>query len=221
MASSAPRPFVTLTYAQSLDGSLAAQPGVPLALSGPESRRFTHQLRARHDAILVGIETVLADDPQLNVRLVAGADPRPVLLDSHLRCPTRARCLAAARHPIIATSEAAALDRQRELEAVGAMIVRLPSRAGQIDLIALLAQLDAQGIQTLMVEGGARVITSFLQARLVDRVTLTLTPILVGGVRAITNLVSAPPQFPRLRQATIETLGPDWIVSGEIEWDAL
>ena len=91
------RPFVTLTYAQSLDGSIAADPGQPLSLSGPQSLLLTHYLRAAHDAILVGIGTVLADNPLLNVRLVEGKNPQPVIVDSQLRFPLDANLLR--RHP--------------------------------------------------------------------------------------------------------------------------
>jgi 3,4-dihydroxy 2-butanone 4-phosphate synthase/GTP cyclohydrolase II len=106
------RPRVTLTYAQSLDGSIAARSGRPLPLSGTESRHYTHQLRAAHDAILVGIGTVLNDDPRLNVRLASGAAPRPIVLDSELRCPIDARCLEVSRRPIVITTDRAAADRR-------------------------------------------------------------------------------------------------------------
>ena len=84
------RPFVTLSYAQSLDGCIAAKRGQPLALSGPQSLTLTHQLRSAHDAIMVGIGTLLADNPRLTVRLVEGRDPQPVVLDSRLRFPSEA-----------------------------------------------------------------------------------------------------------------------------------
>ncbi|HEX9595492.1 MAG TPA: RibD family protein, partial [Anaerolineales bacterium] len=84
------RPTVTLSYAQSLDGSIALHRGEPLTLSGPESMAMTHRLRAAHDAILVGIGTVISDDPQLNVRLVEGRNPQVVVLDSRLRLPLTA-----------------------------------------------------------------------------------------------------------------------------------
>ena len=86
-------PYVTLTYAQSLDGSIAATPGRPLSISGPVSMTLTHALRAAHDAILVGIGTILADNPQLTVRYLKGKDPQPVIVDSRLRCPLDARVL--------------------------------------------------------------------------------------------------------------------------------
>lgn len=212
-------PFVTLTFAQSLDGSIAARPGAPLRLSGEAAQHFTHQLRAAHDAILVGIGTVLADDPQLNVRLVHGPNPRPIILDSHLRCPPTARCVDAARRTIIATTDAAPLERQRLLEAAGAHVLRLPTSNRQVDLEALLYRLSEEKIRTVMVEGGAHVITSFLRARLVNRLIITITPLLVGGVHSITELLASTEHLPRLRHATLRQLGEDWIIAGDIDWD--
>lgn len=213
------RPFVTLTYAQSIDGSIAARPGTPLALSGVATQTFTHQLRATHDAILVGIGTVLADDPQLNVRLVKGPNPRPVILDSSLRCPTLARCIVASRRPIIATTLGAPTANQQALEAVGVSVVRLPSTDGRIDLPALLERLGQLEIRTLMVEGGAQVITSFLRAHLVNRLIITIAPTLIGGERGINELLSDSEFFPRLRHGTMRQLEEDWIIAGEMDWN--
>src|SRR4029450_6900487 len=120
------RPFVTLSYAQSVDGSIAARPGQPLALSGTRSMTLTHQLRAAHDAILVGIGTVLADNPRLTVRLVEGKNPQPIVADSRLRFPLSANLLCA--HPLapwIAAGEPADASRQRVLEAAGARGARV------------------------------------------------------------------------------------------------
>ncbi|MGQ9902772.1 MAG: RibD family protein [Anaerolineae bacterium] len=216
----AARPRVTLAYAQSLDGSIAAQPGHPLALSGPESLRLTHTLRARHDAILAGIGTVLADDPQLTVRLVEGRNPRPVIVDSQLRCPPAARLFRSDRQPIIATTTLAPESRAEALQQAGARILRLPpTDDAQVSLPDLLAALRAEGIATLMVEGGARIITSFIKLRMVDEIVLTIAPLFVGGVRAVNELFSSyPAGLPRLRDMTWQQLGPDLIVQGALDW---
>jgi GTP cyclohydrolase II len=214
-------PFVTLTYAQSLDGSIAADPGQPLSLSGPQSRLLTHYLRAAHDAILVGIGTVLADNPLLNVRLVEGQNPQPVIVDSRLRFPLEANLLR--RHPLspwIATSEQADRERQRRLEAAGARVLRLPSTArGDVDLAALLEQLGNCGINSLMVEGGARIITSFLTHQLANYLVLTVVPRLVGGVHAVGDLGPfEPTRFPGLRNTGHQRLGEDLVLWGDLAW---
>jgi riboflavin-specific deaminase-like protein len=220
------RPAVTLSYAQSLDGSIAARAGQPLALSGPESLIYTHRLRARHDAILVGIGTVLADDPRLNVRLADGRDPRPVVVDSRLRTPPAARLFrGGAARPIIATLDSAPAAAERALVAAGAVVARMPARpscsgAPEVDLERLLAWLAGQGIATLMVEGGARIIAAFLRAQLADALALTVCPLFVGGVSPAAGLAErAGAILPRLRAPVWERAGDDMIVSGALDWD--
>lgn len=210
------RPRVTLSYAQSLDGSIAGRPAEPLAISGPEALAVTHQLRASHDAILVGIGTVLADDPQLTVRFAPGRHPRPIIVDSRLRCPPDARCLQeASRQPVIATLASAPAGRERELVAKGAVVARLPAHDGGIDLGAMLDWLGAQGVRTLMVEGGARIITAFLQERLADQAVLTIAPLLIGGTRAVASLLARNEDgYPRLTGVSWQPAGKDLIVSG-------
>ena len=209
------RPFVSLSYAQSLDGSLAARPGVPLLLSGPESSALTHRLRAAHDAVLVGIGTVLADDPRLTVRGVPGESPQPIVLDSRLRFPLDRRLLD---HPHLPWVAAHTPDdaKAESLLGKGAQVLRLPSDAGLVDLKALLRELKTRGISRVMVEGGARVIRSFLAARCVDWVLLTIAPTFIGGLRALSFEDGAGAGFV-LRRPQWQALGADGIVWGELE----
>lgn len=183
-------PFVTLSYAQSVDGSIATQPGRPFALSSEKSFAMTHLLRSRHDALLVGINTVLVDDPRLTVRRCAGDNPQPVVLDSRLRFPGDARLLAHPdKHPLLFTTAAARADEVARMQARGASVHVLPSDAlGRVDLIAAVQCLADRGVKRLMVEGGASVISSFLQSRLVDYCVITVVPKLIGGVKAVNNL---------------------------------
>ena len=216
------RPFVTLSYAQSVDGAIAARSGQPLALSGALSMTLTHQLRAAHDAILVGIGTVLSDNPRLTVRLVEGKNPQPIVADSRLRFPLNVNLLC--QHPLspwIATSEQAEAGRQKVLEAAGARVLRLPMNArGQVHLAALLERLGTMGIRSVMVEGGARIITSFLAERLVDHMVLTVAPRLVGGLRAIRSLGHADPvHFLRLRNLRYQWLADDLVLWGDPSWE--
>lgn len=212
------RPFVTLSYAQSLDGCIAAEPGQPFALSGSQSLMLTHKLRAAHDAILVGISTVLVDNPRLNVRLVSGRDPQPVVVDSRLRFPLAANLLQQPPFPWIATGPTADADRQQTLEATGAWVLRLPTRAnGHVSLTALLEQLGELGINALMVEGGAEIITSFLSEQRVDYMVITIAPTLLGGLRAVKKLGST--QLPRLRHTQYQQLAEDLIITGYPDWE--
>jgi 3,4-dihydroxy 2-butanone 4-phosphate synthase/GTP cyclohydrolase II len=210
------RPLVTLSYAQSLDGSLTEAPGRPLALSSPEATVFTHQLRAAHGAILVGIGTVLADNPRLTARRASGPHPRPVVLDSRLRFPLDADLLQHPKGVWIAATSQADPEKQAALESAGARVVRLPAADDRrVSLPALLEFLADEDIRRLMVEGGSAVITSFLAAWLVDRIAITIAPRLVGGLRAVDALGGVPCE---LRNVQYQTLGPDMIVQADVAW---
>jgi GTP cyclohydrolase II len=215
------RPSITLSYAQSLDGCIAAHSGRPLALSGRESLVLTHRLRAEHDAILVGVGTVLADNPRLTVRLVEGKSPQPVVADSRLRFPLDANLLCHPLPPLIVTSEHADRGRQKALEMAGARVLRVPANAqGQVSLPALLERLAELQIHSLMVEGGARVITSLLRERMVDHLVLTVAPRFVGGFRGVHQLGQAGSACrPRLHNLRHQRLGEDLIFWGEPVWE--
>jgi 3,4-dihydroxy 2-butanone 4-phosphate synthase/GTP cyclohydrolase II len=209
-------PFVTLSYAQSLDGSIAAAPGSPLALSGQASLTLTHALRAAHDAILVGVGTVAADDPRLTVRLVAGPDPQPVVVDSHLRMPPQARLLQHPKGVWIATIDA---EQGAKALAGSARIVEVAAGPdGRVDLQALLAELGRRGIRSIMVEGGAQLLTSFVQGQLAQAAVITIAPRLVGGVAAIGASVAAGGLAPQLASVAYTPAGDDLVVWGEFAW---
>ncbi len=209
------RPFVTLSYAQSLDGSIATEPGKPCALSSSASLAMTHALRACHQALLVGVETILADDPRLNVRYAAGEDPRPVILDSYLRFPETARVLSASRQkPWLFTSCAASKVRAKRLESLGIRLFRVPEGSpGKLDLIAVLRSLVRAGISTLMVEGGGCVIQAFLRQQLVDYCVLTIAPRFLGGVKALSAKIEVT-----LVNLQYQPLGGDVIVLGRVAY---
>jgi 3,4-dihydroxy 2-butanone 4-phosphate synthase/GTP cyclohydrolase II len=212
-------PFVTLSYAQSVDGSIAARPSRPFALSSDKSFEMTHLLRARHDALLVGINTVLVDDPRLTVRHCAGDNPRPVVLDSRLRFPGDARLLTHPdQHPLLFTTTAAHADHVARMEARGVSVRTLPKDAlGRVDLVAALECLAGLGVRRLMVEGGACVINSFLQCRLVDYCVITVVPKLIGGVKAVDRLGPSDDVLPlSIVDCRYQPLGGDLIIHGTI-----
>jgi GTP cyclohydrolase II len=209
------RPFVTLAYAQSLDGSIAGEGNRPLSLSCGSALALTHELRAAHDAILVGIGTVLADNPRLNVRLVSGDDPRPIVVDSRLRIPHHVNLLDSGRAIWLAATPAAPGEAEEELNARGAEVLRMPALPnGWVDLGALLKRLDDLGVRDVLVEGGARILTSFLESGLVDYLVVTISPRFVGGVRALSSRELAG--YPRLRGWRAERVGEDLVLAGEV-----
>lgn len=207
------QPSVTLAYAQSLDGCIATDAATKTFIGDLKTRIFAHQLRALHDAVLVGVNTVLVDDPQLSVRHVEGPNPRPIVVDSRLRTPLTAQLMQHSL-PCIATTLEACERKAAQLEAAGAEIVRLPANdRGQVDLAALLRRLPQRGICSVMVEGGARIITSVLRERLANQIVVTISSELLGGLRAVNELGNSI--SPRLDNTHCCILKDDLILQGE------
>jgi 3,4-dihydroxy 2-butanone 4-phosphate synthase/GTP cyclohydrolase II len=214
------RPFITVSYAQSVDGSIASGNRLPIQLSGPESAVLTHQIRAASDAILIGIGTLLADDPSLTVRLAEGSNPQPIILDTHLRTPLSARLVTQSDlSPWIINAKDYRSNRIEALESAGATPLPCSTgRDGKIDLHALMAMLAEMQVNSIMVEGGAKVITSFVHSRLIDQFIITVSPRLVGGLPVIdanglnlnTNLTLAHVSYQRLGNDLIIWTRPHW-----------
>ncbi|SJX66328.1 related to RIB7-HTP reductase [Sporisorium reilianum f. sp. reilianum] len=188
------KPHVTLTFAQSHDAKIAGAAKAQLALSGAESMIMTHTLRTLHDAIMVGIGTVLNDNPQLNARLLSCPPPvsqlpRPVVLDSKLRIPLdckliRNHAAGTGRQPLVLASSVASSAKRVQLEQAGVQVIQLAdtSPQGLLDWTTLLQQLRRTGIHRLMVEGGAAVIDSLMQQpQLIDALIVTIAPVTVGA----------------------------------------
>jgi 3,4-dihydroxy 2-butanone 4-phosphate synthase/GTP cyclohydrolase II len=216
------RPFVTVTYAQSVDGSIAGNNREPLRLSGEESMCLTHHLRAVHDAILVGIGTVMADNPRLNVRRVPGQDPQPVVLDTHFRTPETSRLLQHASHRLwIMGGDPSASVRADRLSDAGAVATLVnPSTEDRVHLPSVLRLLADRGIGSLMVEGGARVITSFVKARAVDQFIITVAPRMVGGLPVFERGAFSAPVLAGFSNVIYRQLGPDLILWATPAWEA-
>lgn len=211
------RPFVTLSYAQSLDGSIATARKEQILLSCPESLAYAHRLRADNDAVLIGIGTVLADNPRLSVRYARGADPLPVILDSLLRFPVNANLLRnPSTHPLIVTTYAADEKRREKLERLGARVMAVAADGNGIDLATLLFRLYETGIKKIMVEGGAQVIASFLRDKLVDRLIITISPVLVGGLAPFFGVLRGT--LPALANISRRTMGRDIVIQAEPRW---
>lgn len=210
------RPLVTLSFAQSLDGSIAREPGQRLASSGQESVALTHHLRAWHDGVVVGIGTVLSDDPQLTVRLAQGTSPQPIVIDSTLRFPLHSRMRTNERPPWIAVGPRHDGCKREMLEREGVTVLDVPSSAAGIDLEALLGILHHRGVRRLMVEGGARVLNAFLHQGLADAVIVTITPSLVGGLAGIVG--SSAITLPKLTRTLWQRAGGDMVLCAALDW---
>jgi diaminohydroxyphosphoribosylaminopyrimidine deaminase / 5-amino-6-(5-phosphoribosylamino)uracil reductase len=199
------RPLVTLKLAVSADGKAGSAGRRPLAITGAPARARAHLLRAQHDAILVGIGTVLADDPELTCRLpgMLARSPVRVVLDSHLRLPPTSRLVAGARAvPLwVIASEQAAVAAEKVLRAHGVEVLRVARAPGGLDLGDALKQLAARGITRLLVEGGPIVAAGFVTSDLVDAAVLFRAPHMVGsdGIDALEGLplsvLTAAPRF--------------------------
>lgn len=208
------RPFVTAKFAMSLDGKIATRSGESRWISGTESRAHGHKLRAAHDAILVGVGTVIADDPELTARVEGSVARQPlrVVLDSRLRTPPTSKVVGP--KTLIATT--------RDGRLGSAEVLVLPTTpAGKVGLGPLLDELGRRGILSLLVEGGAEVHASFFAEGLVDKVQAYLAPIIIGGreapgpvggdgVQSLTDAI-------RLREVDATRIGEDLWITGYVD----
>jgi 5-amino-6-(5-phosphoribosylamino)uracil reductase/diaminohydroxyphosphoribosylaminopyrimidine deaminase/5-amino-6-(5-phosphoribosylamino)uracil reductase len=214
---------VTVHYAQSLDGRIATRSGDSQWIGGQASLRFAHQLRAEHELILVGVGTVLADNPRLTVRLVEGRSPTRVVLDSTLRTPLDAHVLSDGAAPtIVATSRRAATDRIEAVRAMGAEVLLADAAADdRPDLGWVLSRLSDRGYARVLIEGGRGIITSALAQGLVDRLAVCVAPIIVGeGISAVGELgIQRLRDARTLRSVIMTQLEGDLIVDGELTSD--
>ncbi len=219
------RPLVTLHFAQSLDGRIGLGPGSERAiLSSEEGVECAHRARREHDAVLVGIETVLHDDPRLTVRGLDRAHPLRVVLDSELRLPLAARLLmrdsGAGQVLVFGCAERATAARQQELEAKGAeVLLTSADRNRRVALLEVLDALVARGVKRLLVEGGAKVLTSFLQAELAQRAEIEIATLWLGApaTPGLCELgVGQLGQALRLERVDVARLGENVLVRGDI-----
>ena len=217
------RPFVTLKLAQSLDGRIAAAGGRSRWITGPAARRRVHRLRAENDAVLVGINTVLADDPRLTARRGgSGRQPVRVILDSSLRTPPGARLFRSAAPVWIAAGSRASKKKERRLREAGAEILRFPSRNGRVPFRALMKELARREISRLLIEGGAEVAASALRSAAVDRMVWMIAPKIIGAGGSVPSVggqaASSPAGIARLEQVRSRRLGKDWVLEGKVRF---
>lgn len=190
------RPTITLSYAQSADGRIATRSGQSQWISGKETLTFAHALRGKNDSILVGIGTVLRDDPSLTCRLKEGltadiSSPQRVVLDSHLRVPLDAKIIRTASEVTtrIFTLAGPPDEKRKALEERGVILHFVEQDEEGLSIPAVLEQLYNEGSRNLFVEGGANIITSFFRHRVVDTLYLVCAPMIIGeGISALGEL---------------------------------
>ena len=213
------RPYVVLKFAQTLDGRIATTTGDAKWISGEDERRISHALRAACDAVLVGVGTVLHDDPQLTVRMVPGVSPRRVVLDSTLRIRDSAKVLDPDAATTILTTQRSAATRRDALRARHVGVRVLGSSPDGVDLVAGLRHLRDTGVHALLVEGGAKVITSMLAANVVDRLVVSVAPTIIGqGTDAVGPLgITKVSDGIRLVNRSVHALADDVLCCWDVE----
>ncbi|MBB6735828.1 bifunctional diaminohydroxyphosphoribosylaminopyrimidine deaminase/5-amino-6-(5-phosphoribosylamino)uracil reductase RibD [Cohnella sp. CBP 2801] len=214
-------PFVTIKTALTLDGKLAARTGHSKWITGPAAREAVHTLRHRHDAIMVGVGTVLADDPELTTRLsVPGLHPVRIVVDSALRLPDSARVLGAEAPTLVLTTAAAPAERAERIRGLGAEVI-VCGDGPRVDLAAAFAELGRREIGSVLVEGGGRLNGALIEAGLADKLMLFYAPKIVGGEAPSAFAHEGPASMDealRLRDVEIERFGDDWCVTGYPAW---
>lgn len=216
-------PFVTMKIAQTLDGKIATASGESKWITGKEAREEGHRLRDTHDAILVGINTVLRDDPSLTARIPRGRDPLRVIVDSRLRTPLKAKVMMqrSSAGTLIATRADSPEARREKIRNAGAEIITVRSAAGRVDLKDLMRKLGKLGILSVLVEGGAEVHASALKAGIVDKAVVFIAPMLMTGKDSICSIGGTSPvklgQALKLRDVTTHFAGSDLVVEGYVQ----
>ena len=214
-------PYVTVKVAQSLDGKIAARTGDSRWISSGESRRYVHGLRGKSDAVMVGLNTVLKDDPLLTNRSGAGKRPVRVVVDSALKTPLNAKLVKTSRHVplIIATTPRSSEKKKAALTDKGAEVITVRSKNGRVDLRAVLRLLGQRGFTHIMAEGGGELVAGLTESRLADRFLFFIAPKLVGGRAAPTSVegagISKIEDALVMSSVTIKRFGSDILVEAE------
>ncbi|HEX9442890.1 MAG TPA: bifunctional diaminohydroxyphosphoribosylaminopyrimidine deaminase/5-amino-6-(5-phosphoribosylamino)uracil reductase RibD [Candidatus Binatia bacterium] len=211
------RPFVILKIAASLDGRIAAATGDSKWITGPEARRRAHEIRDQVDAVMVGVGTVIADDPELTCRIPGGRDPLRIVLDRRLRIPLKARVLGERGKTVLIAGPRAPARKIKAVEKLGAEVWRLPVVNGTIPFAAVLKEMGRRGMTSVMIEGGAATAGRALAEKVVDKICFFYAPKVIGGdgVAMVAPLgVKKMGQAKLLKDLTVERVGQDFQVTG-------
>jgi len=216
-------PFVMLKVAATLDGKIATRNGDSKWISGENSRRFVHKMRDQADGVLVGIGTILRDDPLLTARRKEGREPYRIVLDSRLKIPEEAKVFEhSPSEVILATTQSAPHEKVERLEKRGVRVLIIDSKEGRVDLRSCLTKLAKIGVMNLLVEGGSQVNGSFLDEGLIDKFLLFLSPKFIGDPQALGIFsgrgVSSLKEAVAVKEIVTRRSGEDVFVEGYLEW---
>ena len=218
------RPYVIMKYAMTMDGKTATRTGASRWITGEAARRQVHRDRHRCTAIMAGIGTVLADDPLLTCRMEGGKNPVRVICDTRLRTPLDSQIVRTAGEvPTILATACGDAGRRAPYEAAGCRVWTLPERDGHVDLPALMERLGAEGIDSVLLEGGGTLNWAALESGVVQRVQAYVAPKLFGGADAKTPVgglgVETPAQAVRLKNSVVTPIGEDFLIESEVDAD--
>lgn len=222
------KPLVTLKLSQSIDGKIATRKNDPKWISSEQSRAFVQTLRSRHDAIMVGINTVLCDDPLLSIRKSKKAQfksirqPVKIIIDTNLKTPLSAKLFSVLSpgKTIIATTHRATADKETALRKKGADIIRGGFGRKNVNLAVLMKKLIEKGINSILVEGGGEIAASMLEAGLVDKVCLFICPIIIGGKGSVNSVggkgSGTVKEAIKLLNVKLQRIGKDFLVEADV-----
>ena len=220
------RPFIHLKIAQSLDGRIATSQGKSKWITNESALTLVHQLRSEYDAVLVGINTVLQDNPQLTVRNVEGRNPVRIVLDNDLLIPLESQVLAVNGQlsTIIFTAKSASGEKYQRLHKQGIKVVTVNTSSNKhLDLSEIMENLYQLGISSILVEGGSEIFTSFIKHQLFDKITFFISPMLIGtGIQSIGNLgIESLEKAFRLEKVQITIIDQQAVMEGYRDFSSL
>lgn len=217
-------PYVVMKYAMTMDGKIATCTGASRWITGEAAREQVQNLRHRYMGIMVGIGTVLADDPMLNVRLEGRKSPVRIICDSRLRIPKSSRiCQTAREYPTIVAHAQGSPKTAAELKALGIQVISAPDENGQVDLRRLMEILGGQGMDSILLEGGGELNEAALRAGIVQEARVFVAPKIFGGREAKTPVtgagVSTPDQAKRFSLKGVSQVGEDLMLEYQVLQD--
>lgn len=209
-------PFVILKVAMSLDGKIATSTGDSKYITSNEARKYVHQLRKDVDAVMVGINTVIRDNPKLDARLVKGNNPLKIIVDSNFKIPENSNVFKDPSKVIIATTQKASKTKIQSIKQKGANVIIIKSKDGMVDLRKLMKELAKMNISYIMIEGGSHLNASAIKEKIVDKLLIFTAPKIIGnGLGAISNLgIKKIDKAIKLKSITTRKIGKDMLVEG-------